>query len=95
MSALQANLAILVAVLLAGISALLCIVGVMTWRRIGAGKLAWVAVAFGLFAAQGVYLARDAYMRRAALAEGWDALPYLSLTNLAIVLALYVAVLKR
>lgn len=95
MSVFQANLAVAVAVLLAGLSALLAVVGLLTWRRIRHAKLAWVALAFVLFAAEGVYLARDAYLRRGELADGWDALPWLALGNLLIVLCLYFAVLKR
>lgn len=95
MSALQANLAVAVALLLLGLSLLLAFVGLLTWRRLGHGKLGWVTLAFALFAGQGAYLLRDAYIRRAELAQEWDVLPYLALTNLLIVLALYLAVLKR
>lgn len=95
MSALQANLAVAVAILLAGVSLLLAFVGFLTWRRIGHAKLAWVTLAFLLFAGQGAYLARDAYVRRGELAAGWDALPWIALVNLLIVSCLYLAVLKR
>lgn len=95
MSALLANLAVAVALLLLGLSLLLAAVGLMTWRRVGHGKLGWVTLAFALFAAQGAYLTRDAYQRRGDLAQGWDVLPYFASVNLLIVLALYLAVLKR
>ncbi len=95
MSALHANLAVLVAVLLCGMSLLLAIVGVLTWRRVGAGKLAWVALAFGLFAVEGAFLIQDFVQRRLELSQEWGTLPWLALGNLAIVFALYMAVLKR
>ncbi len=96
MSALAANAAVLVGVLLAGFSALLTIVGILTWRRVGHPRLAWVSLAFLVFTIEGVALTRDAYLRRGTIAEaGWDALPMLALGNLVVVLALYMAVLKR
>lgn len=95
MSALAANAAVAVAVLLCGISALLAVVGFLTYRRVGHGRLLWVAIAFAAFAIQGLVLARDFYVRRGELAQGWDALAWVALANLGIVLALYMAVLKR
>ncbi len=95
MSAIHANLAVLVAVLLCGLSLLLAGVGVLTWRRVGSPKLGWVAGAFALFAVEGGFLVRDFYVRRLELAQQWDALPWLAVGNLAIVFALYMAVLKR
>ncbi len=95
MSALHANLAVLVAVLLCGLSLLLAGIGVLTWRRVGSPKLAWVAAAFAVFALEGGFLVRDFYQRRLELSQQWDALPWLALGNLVIVLALYMAVLKR
>ncbi len=94
MSAL-ANAAILVAILLCGLSGLLAVVGYISWRRVGHNKLAWVAFAFTLFSLQGAYLIRDFYLRRGEIAGGWDALPSVALVNLLIVIALYMAVLKR
>ncbi len=95
MSAIHANLAVLVAVLLCGLSLLLAAIGTLTWRRVGSGKLGWVAAAFALFALEGGFLIRDFVQRRLELSQSWDALPWLALGNLAIVFALYMAVLKR
>lgn len=96
MSVLGANAAVLVGVLLAGFSALLAVVGCLTWRRVGHSRLGWVTLAFGVFFVEGIALTRDAYLRRGDIASnGWDALPLLALGNLVVVLALYMAVLKR
>ncbi len=96
MSVLGANAAVLVGILLCGFSAILAGVGFLTWRRVGHARLGWVTLAFVVFAIEGVALARDAYLRRGDIAtHGWDALPMLALGNLVVVLALYMAVLKR
>jgi hypothetical protein len=95
MSALHANVAVLVSIMLLGLSTLLAGVGFLTWRRVGHPKLGWVAFAFVMFALQGLYFVQDTYARRGELAQGWDAVPGLALVNLLIVVALYMAVLKR
>ncbi len=95
MGALQANLAVAVGVLLTGLSALLLAVGLVSYSRVRNLKLLWVSAAFLGFAGQGVFFARDAYLRRGELAESLDAIPALAAVNLAIVVALYFAVLKR
>jgi hypothetical protein len=92
MSAWQANAAVGAGVLLAGIALLLAVVGLLSWRRVGHGRLLWVAVAFVGLAAQGGYLAWLAYGRRAALPTELLVLPAL---GLGVALALYLAVLKR
>lgn len=95
MGALEANLAVAVAVLLAGLSVLLAGVGILAYRRLRHSKLLWITLAFLGFAAEGVIFAWDAYERRGELARGWDAMPWLALLNLGIVMALYLAALKR
>lgn len=94
MGALAANVAVGVAILLAGLSLLLMVVGLVSYARMRHPRLIWVTVAFAAFAAQGLYLAWDAFHRRADLAQQWDALPTLAAVNLGIVIALYLAVLK-
>lgn len=95
MSALGANLAVASAVVLSGISALLLAVGIVSYARLRHGRLLWVCVAFLVMAAQGVYLTLLLYRDRAAVAAGDYSLAGLTLVNLGIVLALYLAVLKR
>ena len=92
MSAWQANAAVGAGLLLAGIALLLATVGILSWRRVGHARLLWVAVAFLGLAAQGGYLAWLAYQRRAGVPAELLALPLL---GLGVVLALYLAVLKR
>ena len=95
MGALAANLAVGAAVLLAGISTILFVIGLVSYTRIRHGRLLWVSLAFAGFAGQGIYLAVDAYQRRGELAQAWDVLPALTLVNLGIVVALYLAVLRE
>ncbi len=90
MGAVEANVAVGAAVLLAGLSLLLAVVGLIAYRRVRHGRLLWIAVAFAGFFAQGVLLTIQAFEERGE--TGW---PTMTLLNLAIVGALYVAVLRR
>lgn len=91
-----ADLAVAAGILLAGIAILLAVLGLVSWRRLRAGRLLWVSAAFAGFAAEGAYLAWLAYERRADVAAGTAGeFPTLALANLGIVLCLYFAVLKR
>jgi hypothetical protein len=90
-----ANLAVGAAVLLCGVSALLFVVGLVAWSRLRHGRLLWVAFAFLLMAVQGVVLANLAYSQRAAIAAGGSSLTGLAVVGLGVVLALYLAVMKR
>lgn len=90
-----ANLAVGAAVLLCGLAALLFVVGLASYFRLRHGRLLWVAVAFLFLAAQGLLLARLAYEDRGAIAAGSSSLTGLSVVGLGIVVALYLAVLKR
>ncbi len=90
MGALEANIAVGAAVLLAGLSLLLATVGLLAYRRVGHIRLLWISLAFVGFLAQGVLLTIEAVENRAD--QGW---PTMTLLNLAIVGALYVAVLRR
>lgn len=95
MGALQANAAAAVAVALTGLSLLLLVIGLASYQRVRNAKLLWVSAAFAGFAAKGVYFTVDAYRRRGELAADLDAMPALAAADLAIVAALYLAVLKR
>jgi hypothetical protein len=90
-----ANLAVGAAVLLSGVATLLFVVGLVAWLRLRHGRLFWVSVAFLFLAVQGAVLARLAYAGRAEIAAGDSSLAGLSVVGLGIVLALYLAVLKR
>ena len=90
-----ANLAVGAAVLLSGVAALLFVVGLVSYLRLRHGRLLWVGVAFALLAVQGVLLSVLAYQDRGAVASGESSFTSLSLVGLGIVLALYLAVLKR
>ncbi|MFO1533071.1 MAG: hypothetical protein ABR562_05135 [Thermoplasmatota archaeon] len=92
-----ANVAVGAAVLLTGISLLLTIVGFVSFARLRNGRLLWVGLAFLGFAAQGATMAWWAYDRRAELAAapGVPDLLVLASMGLAIVVGLYLAVLKR
>jgi len=90
-----ANLAVGAAVLLGGVSALLFAVGLVAYSRLRHPRLAWVTFAFLLLAVQGFLLARLAYDDRGAIAAGDSSLTGLAVIGLGIVLALYLAVLKR
>jgi hypothetical protein len=96
MGALAANAAVAAGILLAGIAFLLCVTGLVAWRRVGHARLLWVALAFLALCAQGVVVALDAYRRRTeiAAAQPGEALLF-PLLGLAAVLCLYLAVLKR
>lgn len=95
MGAVQANLAVAVGVLLTGLSLLLLVVGSVSYWRVRNAKLLWVSLAFLGFAGQGLFFTLDAYARRGELARSLDAMPALAAVNLGIVVALYLAVLKR
>lgn len=91
-----ANLAVGASVVLAGISALLAFIGFLSYARLRHGRLVWVGLAFTGFAAEGGLLAWWSYQQRVELAAGNSPeLLVLAVVNLAIVLALYLAVLKR
>lgn len=90
-----ANLAVGSAVLLCGLAALLFVVGLVSYLRIRHGRLLWVSLAFLFLAIQGFLLARLAYADRAAVAAGNSSFTGLAFVGLGIVLALYLAVLKR
>ena len=90
-----ANLAVGAAVLLIGLATLLFVVGLVSWMRLRHGRLLWVAVAYLFLAVQGVVLVSLAYRDRGAIASGDSSLTGLALVGLGIVLALYLAVLKR
>lgn len=90
-----ANLAVGAAVLLCGVSTLLFVVGLVSYTRLRHGRLLWVGFAFLLLAIQGVYLAKLAYDDRAEIAGGDSGLAGLAVLGLGVVLALYLAVMKR
>lgn len=94
MGALAANAAVAVAVLLTGLSLLLAVVAAVSYRRIGHGRLLGIAGAFAGFAVMGAWFSQDFWQRRGELAASWDALAWLAVGDLAIVLLLYLAVLK-
>ncbi|MES2154323.1 MAG: hypothetical protein V4510_04230 [bacterium] len=96
MSGTWANVAVAAAILLAGLSTLLMVLGLVAFARVRSSKLLMIALAFAAFAAQGVYLAWLAYERRADVASGSAGeFPVLAVSSLAIVVLLYMAVLKR
>ena len=95
MSAFGANVAVAAAVILSGISLLLLAIGVVSYTRLRHGRLLWVCIAFLVMAVQGAYLTVLSYRDRSAIADGDLSLAGLTGVNLGIVLALYLAVLKR
>lgn len=90
-----ANLAVGAAVLLCGVSTLLFVVGLLSYMRLRHGRLLWVGFAFLLLAIQGVFLAKLAFEDRTEIAGGDSGLTSLSVLGLGVVLALYLAVMKR
>jgi len=91
-----ANLTEGAAVLLCGLSLTLAVVGFLSFGRLRAGRLLWVGLAFLGFAVEGASLAWWAFTHRADVAAGsLVELPAVTGLNLAIVLCLYFAVLKR
>lgn len=96
MSALAANLTVAGAVLLTGLSLLLAAIGAVSYLRTKSMRLLWVALAFAGFAVQGIYLWMLSYRGRSDVAEG-SAGPFPTLLglDLAIVVLLYLSVLKR
>lgn len=96
MGVLAANAAVAAGILLAGIALLLCVTGLVAWRRVGHARLLWVALAFLGLCAQGALLAWNAYAHRADVATQPAVQVLLfPLLGLAVVLCLYLAVLKR
>ncbi len=96
MSSEWANIAVAAAVLLCGLSLMLCVLGLTAYGRMRNAKLLFVSLAFLGFALQGAYLAWLAYQKRADVAAGSAGeFPILTVANLAIVTVLYMAVLKR
>ncbi len=94
MGAALANLAVGAAILLTGVSAALLVIGLVAYGRTRHLRMLWVSLAFALFVAQGALLGWDAFQRRDEIAGG-SAFPGLVFVNLGIVIALYLAVLKR
>lgn len=95
MSAWFANVAIAAAVILLGVSLLLFSVGVLSYWRLRHGRLLWVAIGFLFMAVQGAVLSTLAYRDRGLISDGDISWPALAFVNLAIVIALYLAVLKQ
>ncbi len=89
MSELVANLAVAAALALAGVALLLAGVAFVSWRRVRHGRLAWIGVAFLVFAAQGIVFLGTALGDRTG-----DTWPVATLLSLGAVAALYVAVLR-
>ncbi len=90
MGAIEANIAVGAGVLLAGLSLLLASVGLLAYRRLGHTRLLWISLAFLGFLVQGILFTVEAVQNRGD--QGW---PTMTLLNLAIVGALYIAVLRR
>lgn len=90
-----ANLAVGAAVLLCGVALLLFAVGLVSYFRLRHGRLLWVAFAFLFLAVQGLVLAFLSYRERGSISDGDSSLTSLPFVGLGIVLALYLAVLKR
>lgn len=90
MGAITANAAVAIGVLVAGVATVLAVVGAVAYSRIRHTRLLWVSIAFGLFAAQGAVL-----IGQAATAGADASFPWIGLLSLAILAALYVAVLRR
>lgn len=95
MSALVANLAVAAAVVLVGVSFLLFVVGIVSYYRMRHMRLLWVGLAFLFMAIQGGVLTYLAYTQRGDISQGEVSFATLAFVNLGIVLALYLAVLKR
>lgn len=95
MSDLTANVAVAAGIVLSGLSLLLLAIGVITYTRLRHDRLLWVCVAFLVMAGQGIYLTILAYRDRASIADGDLSLASLAFVNLGVVLALYLAVLRR
>lgn len=85
-----ANVAVAVGVMLAGVSILLMVLGLLAYQRLRHGRMLWLAIAFGLFAVMGIIHTIDAWRSR-----GDPSLPAEPVLALVIVFALYLAVLKR
>jgi drug/metabolite transporter (DMT)-like permease len=90
MGAFTANAAVAIGVLVAGVATILAVVGSVAYARLRHARLLWVAIAFALFAVQGVVL-----IVQAVDAGGEAPFPTLGILSLAILAALYIAVLRR
>lgn len=95
MAAFLAQFAITCAILLAGISLILLVVASFSYARLKGARLLAIAVAFALSLVQGILLIRLAYTERGAIADGAASIPLLAAVSLAMVMAIYLAVLKR
>ena len=93
MDAALANLAVGAAIVLTGVSAVLLVVGLIAYGRTRHVRMLWISFAFALFLVQGLVLSWQVYGERGDIAA--SRLPALVFVNLGIVLALYLAVLKR
>lgn len=90
MSAFVANLAVTVGLLVAGVALVLAIVGFLSYTRLRHTRLLWISIAFVGFVAQGAVLTVRALQQRSD-----PVFPTLGILSLAILLALYAAVLRR
>jgi hypothetical protein len=90
MSAVIANLSLAVGIILSGVALLLMAIGLLAYFRMRHTRMLWVSIAFFLFALQGALFAWDAYQTR-----GDPSFPTLPMVSMGIVMALYLAVLKR
>lgn len=96
MSEWLANLAVGASIMATGLGILLAFVASLSARRMGAGRLWWVSVAFVVLAVQGGYLTVLSYAKRSDIAQGMAGeFPVLALLSVATAVALYLAVLKR
>lgn len=97
MSELAANLAVAAAVLATGVALALFVLASLSWRRLGATRLLWVAAGFLVLAVQAGYVALQAYVQRGLIADaGLGTFPAtVALLDLALVATLYLAVWKR
>ncbi len=97
MSELAANVAMAAAVLAAGVALALFVIALLSWRRIGGSRLAWVAAAFLVLTAQAAYVGVQAYRERGAIAEaGLASFPAtVAVLDLLLVAALYLSVWKQ
>lgn len=89
-TATLANLSVAVGLLLAGLAFLLMVVGIVAYVRLRHGRMLWISIAFGLLAGQGAWYAWDAFHHRADAS-----FPSVPVVSLAVVFALYLAVLRR
>lgn len=88
---IEANVALLAALSSLGLGVVLTVVGVLSARRVGAGKLSWVSAGFFLLAVQGGVFAWRVHDDP----TGSDGVLLPALLGLLALLALYVAVYRR